>query len=98
MAALAAELRDPTVQIVELGDHSITYRVAGVLKEVQVLVTARSNLRKIVIDMLHGAGIEVVSPIFMNQRPVSAETPVIPGTVAPEDLSLDTAADHIFSS
>lgn len=96
MAALAAELRDPAVQIIELGDHSITYRVAGVLKDVQVLVTAQSNLRKIVIDMLHGAGIEVVSPIFMNQRPVPADKPVIPGTVAPEELSLATAADHIF--
>jgi len=105
MAALAAELHDPVVQVRELGDYSITYRVAGVLKDVKVLVTARSNLRKLMVDTLHGAGIEIVSPTFTNQRRVAHDVPVIPGDVvsgdgpndrANEDLGLATAVDHIF--
>lgn len=96
MAALAAELHDPRVQITELGDHSVTYRVAGVLEEVSAMVTARSNLRKMVVDMLHGAGIEIVSPVYQNQRRLGEEAAVIPGDISPETLSLATAADHIF--
>lgn len=96
MAALAAELRDPRVQITELGDYSITYRVAGVLEEVNAMVTARSNLRKMVVDMLHGAGIEIVSPVYQNQRRLPDDTTVIPDDVGTGELGLATAADHVF--
>lgn len=96
MAALAAELRDPRVQVTELGDYSITYRVAGVLEEVNAMVTARSNLRKMVIDMLHGAGIEIVSPVYQNQRRLADDATVIPEEVNTGELGLATAADHVF--
>ncbi len=68
---LAAEkigLTDSFVQLTELGDFSITYRIAGFIDNTKLLLAARSNLRKQVVDSLHNAGIEIVSPTFMNQR------------------------------
>ncbi len=76
-AGLAAGLEEPFVQVMELGDFAITYRVAGFLPKVKHLLTARSTLRKRVLDELHGAGVEVMSPTFMSQRRVD-DTPIIP--------------------
>ncbi|MEO1534091.1 MAG: mechanosensitive ion channel family protein, partial [Planctomycetota bacterium] len=70
-----AGLTDAYVQIRELGDFSVTYRAAGFLSDVKSLLTARSRLRAAILDTLHGAGVEIVSPTFMNQRRV--EEPVI---------------------
>jgi small conductance mechanosensitive channel len=67
-SALDIGLEDPFVQILELGDFSITYQVNGLLTEVKTIITTRSNLRKSILDNLHGAGIEIVSPTFMNTR------------------------------
>lgn len=77
-AAEQAQLADPFVQVMDLGDFSVTYRVAGFLSEVKQLLTARSNLRTQMLDMLHGDGIEIVSPTFMNQRPLSSGVAVRP--------------------
>jgi small-conductance mechanosensitive channel len=99
-AAQGAELHDPFVQVTALGDFSVTYRVAGFLPEVKHLLTTRSTLRKKVMDTLHGAGIEIVSPTYMNQRALKAGTVVIPAESdapprpdqeAPEDLIFDKA-------
>jgi small-conductance mechanosensitive channel len=65
---IMAGLQNPFVQIKELGDFSISYRIAGFLPDVKHILTSRSDLRKLVVDMLHGDGIEIVSPNFMNQR------------------------------
>ncbi|MCB1667546.1 MAG: mechanosensitive ion channel [Pseudomonadales bacterium] len=67
-AALNCELQDPFVQIRKLGDFSVTYRVAAYYPEVKHILTMRSKLHQKVLDQLHGAGIEIVSPTFMNQR------------------------------
>ena len=67
-AAKAASLEDPFVHVMDVGDHSITYRIAGFLKDVKRLLSVRSDLRRQMIETLHGAGIEIVSPTFMNQR------------------------------
>jgi len=97
-AARTAGLADPFVQILELGDFSVTYRVAGFLSEVKHLLTARSHLRGVVLDTLHGAGVEIVSPNFMNQRQVGAEAPVIPGAhlAAPHAIEATAPEDVIF--
>lgn len=84
-AAEATCLDEPFVQVMDLGDFSVTYRIAGSLETVKHLLTARSNLRKAVLDALHGAGIEIVSPSFMNQRRLDPEQPAIP-----EVLQVDT--------
>lgn len=61
-------LNDAFVQVSELGDFSIVYRVAGFVDNPKLLLSARSNLRKQMIDSLHSGGVEIVSPTFMNQR------------------------------
>lgn len=77
-AATESGLEEPFVHVRELGDFSVTYRVSGFLAEVKHLLTARSNLRRAVLDTLHGAGIEIVSPTFMNQRRIADGVQVMP--------------------
>lgn len=77
-AAEHSELRDPFVQIIELGDFSVVYRVAGMLPEPKQLISARSRLRSKVLDHLHQSGIEIVSPNFMNTRAVDPARVFIP--------------------
>jgi small-conductance mechanosensitive channel len=77
-AAESCELTDPFVQITALGDHAVTYRVYGFLADVTNLVTKRTELRGRMLDCLHDDGVEIVSPSFMNQRPVDPTKPVRP--------------------
>ncbi len=86
-AALKSGLKEPFVRVVELNDFSINYRIAGMLIEVKLLLTARSNLRKHVLDTLHTAGVEIVSPSFMNQRPLQDGKLIIPKIVHEENIS-----------
>jgi small conductance mechanosensitive channel len=102
-AAVECGLKDPYVQILDLGDFSVTYRVAGLLEDVKTLLTARSRLRGAVMDALHGAGIEIVSPNFMNQRVLDPDRVVVPtgwraragsgSTVEAERLAFDKAEE-----
>ena len=77
-AATDSGLKDAFVQVRDLGDFAIAYRVAGLLEDVQSLITARSNLRKHVLDGLHEAGIEIVSPNFMNTRSLEGDQRFLP--------------------
>ncbi|HSN84824.1 MAG TPA: mechanosensitive ion channel domain-containing protein [Polyangiales bacterium] len=79
-AAENAGLTDPFTFVLQLGDFSVTYQVAGFLEEVKYLISAESKLRENMLDALHGAGIEIVSPTFMNQRQLSASRVFIPET------------------
>lgn len=74
----AAGLEEGFVQVTELGDFSIGYRAAGLLRDPKTILTARSNLRKSMLDTLHDAGIEIVSPRFMNQRVLDPRDAVLP--------------------
>jgi len=102
-AAEDAGLTDPFVFVLELGDFSITYQTAGFLEEVKYLISAESKLRECMLDALHKAGIEIVSPTFMNQRQLSKDRLFIPKDarapienlateeVRPEELMFDKA-------
>jgi len=79
-AAENAGLTDPFTFVLQLGDFSITYQAAGFLQEVKYLISAESELRENMLDALHGAGIEIVSPTFMNQRQLSTGQVFIPET------------------
>lgn len=70
-AAVKAGLQDPYMQVRDLGDFSVVYRVSGYYPEVKHLLTMCSRLRKAVLDHVHEAGIEIVSPTFMNQRMIA---------------------------
>lgn len=73
-----AGLSEGFVHVRELGDFSVTYRVAGLLVDVKSLISARSALRECMLDALHEAGVEIVSPNFMNTRALQPGEPVIP--------------------
>jgi small-conductance mechanosensitive channel len=100
-AGEGAGLKEPFVQILDLGDFSVTYRVAGLYEEVKQILTKRSELRARVLDALHGAGVEIVSPTFMNTRAIREGVFFIPPTspsakepaeaAAPESVVFDKA-------
>lgn len=105
-AAADADLEDPFVLVNELLDHAVSYRVCGFLPSIDNLLSARSNLRKTVLQQMHGNGIEIVSPAFMNQRQLDPGAKVIPelpvlrdrrrpdtASLAPEDKIFDKAVE-----
>ncbi|MEX0330215.1 MAG: mechanosensitive ion channel domain-containing protein [Puniceicoccaceae bacterium] len=96
-AALTAGLEEPFVHIIELGDFSVSYRVSGLLTDVKSFLTAKSLLHACVLDSLHSAGIEIVSPNFMNQRPLKDGTLVIPRRMQAklDEKKDETAAEAI---
>lgn len=79
-AALSAELQEPFVHIMDLRDFSVVYRVVGLLPEVKHVLSTRSRLREQMLDKLHAAGIEIVSPTFMNTRALTADWKAMPAT------------------
>lgn len=93
-AAENAGLTEPFVFVMELGDFSIVYQVAGFLEETKYLISAESKLRGNMLDSLHKAKIEIVSPNFMNQRQLKPEQIFIPKmslTSKPKVLAADDA-------
>lgn len=95
-AAERAELAEPFVQVLDLGDFSVRYRIAGFLAEVKQLITARSRLRAMMLDSLHEAGVEIVSPTFMNQRQLASERRFIPpDAVQATDAAREEPAETI---
>jgi small conductance mechanosensitive channel len=102
-AAEKCELQEPFVHVTQLGDFSVVYRISGLLAKVKQLLSARSRIRECVLDELHAAGIEIVSPNFMNTRQLSADVKFIPKVirenepakpeVAPEDIVFDKAEE-----
>lgn len=70
-------LKDGFVRITDLGDFSVVYKTFGLLEDVKTIISAESRLNGCVLDALHEAGIEIVSPTFMNQKQVG-DTVFIP--------------------
>lgn len=94
-AAQESGLEEPFVHILELGNYSVTYRISGFLTEVKWLITARSNLSRSVLDILHKNGIEIMSPAYMNQRRLSEDKKVIPVVVQEESSEKAVIAEDI---
>lgn len=97
-AANEAGLTDAFVQILELGDFSVEYRVAGILKDVKQILSARSDLRGRVLDAMHGNRMEIVSPTFMNTRTLSKSELILPPSqvVSPPPESEDSPEGVVF--
>ena len=72
-AAEKAGLEEPFVYIMSLGDFSVLYRVNGMLKDIKQLLSTRSRLNGMILDTFHEAGVEIVSPSFMNTRDVKGQ-------------------------
>lgn len=79
-AARDLGLEDPFVRVMELGDFSVVYRVAGLLTEVKQMVSRRSQLHINVLNTLHNAGIEILSPNAMMQRPLKDGQQIMPSS------------------
>lgn len=99
-AALDTGLETPYVQIQHLGDFSVSYRVSGLLKEINNLIDKRRDLRARTMDALHQAGIEIVSPNFMNTRTLTknqtfiakdVKKPVAVATTSTDSMVFDKA-------
>ncbi len=88
-------LEEPFVHILEIGNHAVTYRISGLLTDVKGLITARSNLSRTVLDTLHGEGIEIMSPVIMNQRRVADDRLFIPPAVTDTATEEAGAAEQI---
>jgi small-conductance mechanosensitive channel len=77
-AAESVGLEDPFVRVVDLGDFSVSYRVSGILRELKKLLATRSRLRAAMLDTLHAASIEIVSPVVEVQRSAPPGVSLIP--------------------
>mgnify|MGYP001819388272 FL=1 len=69
-AATTKGLSNPYVYITELGDYSVVYKLHGFLEDSSKILTKTSMLNGNVLDALHHAKIEIVSPSFMNQKQI----------------------------
>ncbi len=85
-AAEKTGLESPFVQIRELGDFSIVYRIAGLATQTDRFMSTRRQLRAAVLDSLHAGGVEIVSPSYMNTRPLSPDVKVMP----PQEQIIET--------
>ncbi len=77
-AAQRSGLVEPFVRIRQLGDFSVTYEVSGRLSGTKTFLGSKSALHRAVLDTLHEAGVEIVSPTFMNQRQLHAGRVFVP--------------------
>jgi small-conductance mechanosensitive channel/uncharacterized small protein (DUF1192 family) len=100
-AAERAHLAKPFVQVITLGDYTVTYRISGLLEDVKTLFTAQSSLRRRVLDALHEGGIEIASPLLLGHRALPQGDPLIPHPDAAdtqdEEEESSAPADIIFS-
>jgi small conductance mechanosensitive channel len=96
-AAGHAGLLEAFVRIRALGDFSVTYEVSGQLDDTKKFLSSKSALHRAVLDILHRAGVEIVSPTFMNQRQIKDSHAFIPEieAVAPADPARDRGPDSL---
>ena len=89
-AASRSGLDDAFVSVLELGDFSVTYRVAGLLTDVDSLITARSNLHRAMLDTLHENDIEIMSPTFIRKQTWPPDERLIPAPVQEPSEAAET--------
>jgi small-conductance mechanosensitive channel len=96
-AATVSGLLEPFVQVLDLGDYSVSYRIAGFLEDPRSLMTARSKLRGAIIDTLSEAGVEIMSPMYVARRAADND-PLLPHLVTPQAMAemRITAEDRVF--
>ncbi len=99
-AASKAGFSDPYVLVLELLDHAVSYRVAGFLSDVKNPLSARSALRRHMLDELHLANVEITSPSVVAQRQQPGDTRTLAKQVAQRNLSGPAVApeEKIFDS
>jgi small conductance mechanosensitive channel len=71
--ATDAGLGDPLVQIRELGQTSVTYRIAGLAEDLSRLPAIRRQLRAQALDALQKNGVAMVAPPVINTLDVDRQ-------------------------
>ena len=95
-AAEAADLIEPYVQVVDLGDYSVNYRVAGFLEDPRNLLAARSRLRGFILDTLSEAGDENLELLKLEVERANDETlPRVQGAVARQEMRIERLSKRI---
>ena len=94
-AAGLAGLVEAFVRIRSLGDFSVTYEVSGQLDDTKRFLGSKSALHRAVLDTLHRAGVEIVSPTFMNQRQIKQGEAFVPEVKVPADPTRDRSPDSV---
>ncbi|WP_051309365.1 mechanosensitive ion channel domain-containing protein [Desulfogranum japonicum] len=94
-AAESSGLKEPWVHVLELGNFAVTYRVSGLLEDSERLITAHSNLCRTVLDTLHGHGVEIMSPTYMNQRRLNENQTTIPKSIVASSLTETNGGEHV---
>lgn len=87
-------LNDGFVQVTELGDFSVSYKVSGLLTDVKRLLTAKSKLHCAILDTLHNHSIEIMSPNVVMQRPSEATHKLIPPSLSNERSQIENTDSH----
>ncbi len=96
-AAVQAGLENGFAYVQELGNHAVTYTVRGLLTDTTQLLQTRARLRAAVLDTLHGANIEIVTPVFEIGRQQVADTVVMPQRGAEsEGAAADPPPEHVM--
>ena len=94
-AAELSGLTDPFVHITQLGDFAVTYKVSGLLNDVQLILTAKSLLNQNILDVLHRSGIEIVSPSIARHIQQSESIRLIPGMLPMQEAENRVQAEEI---
>jgi hypothetical protein len=95
-AAERVGLSKPFVRIEDLGDFSITYKVGGLLTDVARLLETHSQLRGAMLDLLHEAGVEIVSPVVETARAFPPSHVFVPRSDEPSVPEEIPAADDVM--
>jgi len=96
-AATRSGLADPFVHVTSLGDFSVVYKVHGMLQDVKTVLSARSRLHASMLDALHEANIEIMSPNFVNQRQIVGTPPAIPKKPKRAEIEKAKELDNVIA-
>ena len=94
-AAQRSGLSDPFVHIVSLDNFAISYKVAGLLEDVERVLTAHSELNRQLLFVIHGAGMEIASPSITRHITQDADTRIMPARERPPVASATADAEEI---
>ena len=96
-AAKRAGLEEAYAYVQELGNHSVTYTVRGLLTDTTKLLQSRAQLRAAVLDTLHEASVEIVSPVFEVSRRLADDAVIMPRRGAEsEGAAVHLPPEHVM--
>jgi len=95
-AAEAAGLENAFAYVHELGNHAVTYTVRGLVTDTAQLLQAQAQLRASVLDTLHAAEIEIVSPVHEVSRRLADDAVVIPDREARRAEAVQVQPAHVM--